>query len=63
MNFKEWYNQTLASEHTPEKLRAAEHGWNGCKQEMLKILSQPLKNLDLSEDYCEQRYIDKIKEL
>lgn len=45
MNFKTWYNQTLASEHTPEKLRAAEHGWSACKIEVMKILLEGQYNL------------------
>ena len=63
MDFKEWYNKTLASEHTTEKLRASEHGWNACKQEVLKILKQPLLNLDLSIDCCEQRHLEQIQKL
>jgi len=37
--------------------------WNACKAEILKILQKPLKNLDLSEDYCDERHIEKIKNL
>ena len=37
MNFKKWYNLTLAKEHTVDKLIASEHGWNACKKEVLKI--------------------------
>ena len=64
MNFQEWYNHY--SQDNDEAWRysfQSKHAWDACKQEVLKILNRPLQNLDLSEDYCEQRYIDKIKEL
>jgi hypothetical protein len=62
MTFEEWFKRGTEEEQ-PCFDTDSEMGWNACKQEVLKILSKPLKNLDLSEDYCEQRYIDKIKEL
>jgi hypothetical protein len=40
-----------------------DRGWEDCKRKVLKILSQPLQNLDLSTDECDSRYIEKIKNL
>ncbi len=39
------------------------NGWEDCKSVVLEILFKSLKNLDLSEDFCEQRYIEEIKKL
>ena len=61
MDFKEWYNNTLADEHTPEKLRAAEHGWNACKQEVLKILKTG--ELGYNEIFCSDEAIEDIEKL
>ncbi len=33
------------------------------KRQVLKILRKPLKNLDLSEDSCDTRYIEEIEKL
>jgi hypothetical protein len=63
MNFKEWYNSTLAHEHTKEKLFASEHGWDACKKEVLKILKQPIQNCDLSWEETDSRFIEKIEKL
>lgn len=38
-------------------------GWAACKEEVLKILQQDLQNCDLSTDSCDNRYIEKVKEL
>ena len=40
-----------------------DYGWYNCKQEVLRILNTPLQNLDLSEDWCDERYIEQIKKL
>lgn len=38
-------------------------GFNKALDYAIIVLQRPLKNLDLSEDYCDDRYIQKIREL
>ena len=60
MNFKEWYNLTLAKEHTTEKLIASEHGWDACKSEILKELEN-YSNWENGRQYIDINVIEKIK--
>jgi hypothetical protein len=50
-------------EPTWDKLRKFNEGWMACKEKVLEILNEPLHNADLSQEKCDSRYIDKIKEL
>jgi hypothetical protein len=56
-------SKNLCKATTRNESDAFNDGWNECKKEVLKILSQPLYNLDLSQDNCEQRYIEKVTKL
>ena len=38
-------------------------GWNGCKREILEILSRPLQNYGLNYTECDKRYIQEIEKL
>ena len=42
--------------------RIGQNVWNACKEQILKILEQPIQNADLSWEEVDQRFIDKIKE-
>lgn len=64
MKFKEWFAKRHGEENLIEdRCWYAETAWDACKSEVLKILEKPLRNLDLSEDYCDSRYIEQIKKL
>jgi hypothetical protein len=59
--------QKLASEYANaynqgfEEGKAMEHAL--FKEQVIRILLKPLKNLDLSQDTCDSRYIEQINEL
>ena len=38
-------------------------GWDACKLEILQTLNNPIQNCDLSWEYCDERFIEKIKNL
>lgn len=60
--YGKWYTKFYPN-YDSESYFSGEAGWNACKKECLKILNQPLQNLDLSEDYCDSRHIEKIEKL
>jgi hypothetical protein len=62
MNCEKYLNKST-SEGAFEERCWKRDGWDSCKKEVLKILKKPLKNLDLSEDYCDSRYIEEIEKL
>ena len=49
--------------HDMDPESAAGIGWKECKKEVLRLLQEPLHNLDLSVDYCDERFIKRIEEL
>jgi hypothetical protein len=57
---KKQFKQNYLVDHLNEDYNM---GFNHCKEAVLKILNEPLQNLDLSEDYCDSRWIGKIKKL
>jgi len=38
-------------------------GWSACKEEVLKILTTQIANLDLSWEEVDERFIEKVKKL
>jgi hypothetical protein len=65
MNFKDWYNSTLANEHNTDKLIAAEHGWDACRTEMLKILDNPKswEYIDNETEALTEKALNKLRNL
>ena len=49
--------------NTTNTPREYDRGFEECKKMVIEILSQPLKNSELSENKCDERYIEKIKKL
>jgi hypothetical protein len=43
--------------------RIGQNIWNACKEEVIKVLHQPIQNCDLSYDTVDDRFIEKIKNL
>lgn len=62
MKFKEWSELVFTSNESNAK-KDAKLGWESCKREIILILNKDLHNCDLSTDSCDQRYIEKIKDL
>lgn len=46
-----------------DQIHCANLAWDACKEECLKILKEPVRNRDLSWDYCNVLHINDIENL
>lgn len=64
MNFEEWYAKTTKESSEFDCFCFdAKTGWDACKDEILKILTTPIQNADLSWEHVDSRFIEEIKKL
>lgn len=50
-------------EDTPDIEVEFSTAWRTCKEQVLKILNNPIQNADLSHESCDSRFLEKISEL
>jgi len=68
--FQEWYDSQKESRkslygygYTISEREKMEESWNACKEECLKILKENWTGLDMSPNFCDKYYIEKIERL
>ena len=61
MNYKEWYKTMPGLGMSEEAVAGV--AWRACRDEVLKILKQPIQNCDLSWEEIDSRFIEKIEKL
>ena len=61
--FVKWGEWIDSHEKEPSVDNSFMAGWEACKQEIIKILQQPIQNSDLSWEIVDERFIEKIKNL
>lgn len=69
MNFEKWFRESddgypkVYGYPHGDIYHPMKHSWEGCKEEILKILKKDWIGADLSINSCDKYYIDKIEKL